>query len=127
LSQKIGSLELDWRPGPGQVGNKNAKSPLLVTFPQENPKPKTEFFFSRNYKSCRICRWFEHLSSFSSWRVMAKKVPFFVLVWTKLNMTTQIPNRIFIYSSCCSNRHESTLQKTNDTSSSGVPRVSAGL
>jgi len=25
---------------------------------------------------------------------------------------------------CCSNRHESTLQKANDTSSSGVPRVS---
>jgi len=26
--------------------------------------------------------------------------------------------------SCCSNRHESTFQKTNDTASSGVPRVS---
>ena len=25
--------------------------------------------------------------------------------------------------SCCNNRRESTLQKTNDTSSSGVPRV----
>ena len=25
--------------------------------------------------------------------------------------------------SCCSNRHETALQKTNDTSSSGVPRV----
>ena len=25
--------------------------------------------------------------------------------------------------SCCNNRHESSLQKTNDTSSSGVPRV----
>ena len=26
--------------------------------------------------------------------------------------------------SCCSNRRQSTLRKTNDTSSSGVPRVS---
>jgi len=43
LSQKIGSL--DWRPGPGKVGQKNAKTSLLVTPPQENPKPKTENVF----------------------------------------------------------------------------------
>ena len=36
----------DGRPGPGEVGHKNAKTPPLVTPPQENPKPKTEIFFS---------------------------------------------------------------------------------
>jgi len=35
----------DGRPGPGKVGHKNAKTPPLVTSPQENPKPKTEYFF----------------------------------------------------------------------------------
>jgi len=37
----------DGRPGPGKVGHKNAKTPPLVTPPQESPKPKTEkkFFF----------------------------------------------------------------------------------
>jgi len=29
LEPKIGSL--DWRPGPGKVGHKNAETPLLVT------------------------------------------------------------------------------------------------
>jgi len=47
LSQKIGSL--DWRPGLRKVGHKNAKTPLLVTSRQENPKPKTgKNFVSRN-------------------------------------------------------------------------------
>jgi len=44
LRQNIGSL--DWRPGPGKVGNKNAKTPPLVTSLQENHKPKTDFFES---------------------------------------------------------------------------------
>ena len=35
----------DWRLGPGKVGHKNAKTPPLVTAPQENPEPKTENFF----------------------------------------------------------------------------------
>jgi len=43
LSHKIGSL--DWCLGPGKVSHKNAKAPPLVTFPHENPKPKTEIFF----------------------------------------------------------------------------------
>ena len=29
----------------GKVGHNNAKTPPLVTSPQENPKPKTEIFF----------------------------------------------------------------------------------
>jgi len=32
-------------PGPGKAGLKNAKTPPLVTSPQENLKPKTEIFF----------------------------------------------------------------------------------
>jgi len=34
----------DGCPGPGKVGHKNAKTPPLVTPPQEKPKPKTENF-----------------------------------------------------------------------------------
>jgi len=60
----------DGRPGPGNVGHKNARTPPLVTPPQENPKPKTEIFFTRNYKTCWIRRGFEHLSRCSTWRVM---------------------------------------------------------
>ena len=33
------------RPGSGKEGHKNAKTPPIVTTPQENPKPKTEKFF----------------------------------------------------------------------------------
>jgi len=43
LGQNVGPF--DGRPGPGKVGHKNAKTPPLVTPPQENPKPKTEKFF----------------------------------------------------------------------------------
>jgi len=47
LSENIASLVC--RLGPGKVGLKNPKTPpLLVTFPQENPKPKIEMLFSRN-------------------------------------------------------------------------------
>jgi len=35
----------DGRPGPDKVGHENAKTPPLVTPPQENHKPKTEDFF----------------------------------------------------------------------------------
>jgi len=60
----------DGRPWPFKVGHKNAKTPPLVTPPQENPKPKTEnFFLTRNYWTCWIRRGFEHLSSYSGWRV----------------------------------------------------------
>jgi len=43
LDQKVGPF--DGRPGPGIVGHKNAKTPPLVTSPQEIPKPKTENLF----------------------------------------------------------------------------------
>jgi len=46
LGQNVGPF--DGRPGPGKVGHKNhknAKTPPLVTAPQENPKPKTENCF----------------------------------------------------------------------------------
>jgi len=47
LGQNVGPFH--GRPGPGKVGHKNAKTPPLVMSPQENPKPKIEFFLSRNY------------------------------------------------------------------------------
>jgi len=34
------------RPGPGKDGQKNAKTPLLVTFPPEKFNPKMKIFFS---------------------------------------------------------------------------------
>jgi len=44
----VGSF--DGRPGPGEVGHKNAKTPPLVTPLQENPKHKPEkCFLTRNY------------------------------------------------------------------------------
>jgi len=43
LSQKNGSI--DW--GPGKGGQKNAKTPPLVTFRPENAKTK-KFFFDVN-------------------------------------------------------------------------------
>jgi len=33
--------------GPGKDGQNNAKTPLLVTFPPENLKPKTKVVFFR--------------------------------------------------------------------------------
>jgi len=47
LSQKVGSL--NGRPGPGKVGQNNAKTSTLVTSPTENPKakPKKIFFQSQ--------------------------------------------------------------------------------
>jgi len=49
LGQKNGLM--GWGPGPGQGGQKNAKT--LVMFPPENAKPKTKkFFFDVNRKTC---------------------------------------------------------------------------
>jgi len=42
LSQKNRSM--GWGPGPGKGGQKNAKTLPLVTFPQQNAKPKTKKF-----------------------------------------------------------------------------------
>jgi len=63
---------LGQRPGPGKDGQNNTKTPLLVTFPPENLKCKT-FFFYDNQKTCWIRRGIEQLSSSSGWRAMAKK------------------------------------------------------
>jgi len=74
LSPKNGPLGR--RPGPGKDGQNNAKTSLLVTFPPEKLKTKTKFFFFNfDYKTCCIRKGFEQLSCFSSWRVMAKRVP----------------------------------------------------
>jgi len=63
---------LGQRPGPGKDGQNNAKTPLLVTLPPENLKPKTKnFFIYFDSKTCWIRRGFEQLSS--GWRFMAKK------------------------------------------------------
>jgi len=43
LSQKNGSI--GWGPGPGKGGQKNDKTPPLVTFPQQTPNQKQNFFF----------------------------------------------------------------------------------
>jgi len=43
LSQKNGSI--GWGQGPRESGQKNAKTPPLVTFPPANAKPKTKIFF----------------------------------------------------------------------------------
>jgi len=70
LGQNVGLL--DWRPGPGKVGHKNAKTPPLMMCPPENPKPKTKkFFINLNQMTCWIRRWFEQLSSSIGWRVTA--------------------------------------------------------
>jgi len=42
LSSKNGPLAQ--RPGPGKDGQNNTKTPLLVTFPPENLKPKNVCF-----------------------------------------------------------------------------------
>jgi len=47
LTPKNGPL--GQRPGPSKDGQNNTKTPLLVTFPPENLKPKTKnFFFNVN-------------------------------------------------------------------------------
>jgi len=62
-SEKIGSL--DWHLGPGEV----AKNTPTCDAPAREPKTKKNFF-SWNWKTCRIRRWFEHLSSPNDWWVM---------------------------------------------------------
>jgi len=51
----------DGRPGPGKVGNKNAKTTPLVTPHQENPKPKTENFFW--LETTRLAKFVEGLNT----------------------------------------------------------------
>jgi len=60
LSQKNGSI--GWGPGTGKGGQKNAKTPPLVTFPPANAKPKTKkFFFSMSTR--RLAESVEGLNS----------------------------------------------------------------
>jgi len=69
LSPKNGPLGR--HPGPGEDGQNNAKTPILVTFPPEKLKPKTKnFVFRFGYKTCWICRGFEPLSSSIAWWVI---------------------------------------------------------
>jgi len=60
LSPKIGPL--GQHPVPGKDGQNNTKTPLLVTFPPENLKPKTKtFFFSMSTR--RLAEFVESLNS----------------------------------------------------------------
>ena len=55
----------------GQNNQNNAKTLLLVTFPQEKLKPKTKnHFFDFDCKTCCIRKGFEQLCSSIAWRVM---------------------------------------------------------
>jgi len=48
-------------PKPSKGGQKNAKTPPLVTFPPENVKPKTKTFFSMSTR--RLAETLEGLNS----------------------------------------------------------------
>jgi len=54
----------------GKLGQKDEKTPSLVTTPQSTPNEKI-VFFKFNEKTCWIRRWSEQLSSCISWRVMS--------------------------------------------------------
>jgi len=58
------------------VIQKNLDLPQLCRHRKKMFKPKTfQFFLTTNYKGFRIFRWFEQLSTFIGWRVMAGYVP----------------------------------------------------
>ena len=78
-----------------------------MTSPQKNSEPKAEFFFRRNYKTCRIRRWFEHLSSSSSWRSMAKRVPATVVVGADVKGLCNINSSISLFNSFINFRRSS--------------------
>jgi len=65
------NVPMVWRPGPGKDGQNNAKTPLLVTFPQKSQTQNEKIFFYLQFKTCRIRRGFEQLSSSIAWRVIA--------------------------------------------------------
>jgi len=39
------NVPMVWRPGPGKDGQNNAKTPLLVTFPQKSQTQNEKIFF----------------------------------------------------------------------------------
>jgi len=53
LSQNSGSM--GWSPGSGEGGQKNAKTPPLLAFHPDNPKPKTKNFFSISTRRLDEC------------------------------------------------------------------------
>ena len=59
LSQNNRSI--GWGPEPGEGGQKNAKTPPLVTFPPANAKPKQKIFFSMSTR--RLAESVEGLNS----------------------------------------------------------------
>jgi len=61
-------------------------NPTCDILPRKAQTQNKNYFFDFDYKTCRIRRGFEQLSSSSSWRVMAKRVP--AIAWRKgLNTT----------------------------------------
>ena len=73
LSQNFGPW--DWRPGRVKVGQKTENTRTLRASPRRIPHPNQKmFFFGRTKKTFRIRRGFEHLCSWSGWRVTTKKL-----------------------------------------------------
>jgi len=70
LSQNV---SLDWHPGPVKVGQKTKTPPICEPLPGKSLTQIKKYFFNRTKKTCRIRRGFEQLSSYSDWRVIAKK------------------------------------------------------
>jgi len=69
---------MDWSPGTGKGGQKNAKTPPFVTSPPGVLRPKKRQFFFGG-KLTESVEWFEQLSSSSDWlfiglQSFAKKV-----------------------------------------------------
>jgi len=46
LSQNFG--QLDWRPGPVKIGQKNKNTPIFRDPPRRTPSPKSKNFFKSN-------------------------------------------------------------------------------
>jgi len=44
-----------WNPGPGEGGQKNAKTSTLLAFHPENTKPKTKNFFAISTRTLDEC------------------------------------------------------------------------
>ena len=79
-----------WVGAQGQVtsAKRTQKHAPLLRHPQETPNPNLKMFFNRNWKTCRIRRWFEHLSSSITWRVMAEIVSDYI-------SSSAVPLKIF--------------------------------
>jgi len=82
LSQKNGSIGLG--PGPGKGGQKNAKTPPLVTSPQQTPNQNQKNFFSMSTR--RLAESVEGLNSslaLAASNLWPKKgAPIYWLAWS---------------------------------------------